>query len=653
LDSGASLSRDHFVAVEEFVDCFVSTSGLTIEFEASAGCDKKTQEPLRQCSAIIMERGNCSLEEYLHTERKNRRLNYTKNLELSTKVLEIVQALHDMGLTWLDIKPSNFVLFAAGGGVTIKGVDLESAVRLSKIPSPASRRRSRPTSGSGALTTAILTKATPSFMSPEMAASALRNAAAISAAAGQASTPNALPPIDTPFEDPLDNLKAVDVWAAGVTLWIIFDADGFDLMRRAFPLTGDEPDLVMAKLASLKQHDLAGLPRKHFGSNYVPWQAVVVEMLRRAPNDRPSAEQLLRKSAFTGSTPSMIVSVGGSGAAADHMDAKFNQIMLHMDAKLGMLKSTLQKTMFNLSERTYPTTFIIIEADVVESENTEDVKRGAIQRMKALMTAMVNSGSTMKEAIEACLQSKYYLSLVCEGCGTPQKPYYTVTQPKEIVGKIMPLLRVGFFAVCLTNTVSSVGRAFGLPTPTAGDSTIQNAAEYIERQTSSSLEEYTELQKAIKEAYSEKTGSVVPDSVSAAVGVSAIANAAASAIASASGGASASAKSGGAASASAGAASGSIDLSDDPLTTTVNAVGASPTPNPNPPSSKPASNKAGHPIVQLETGYCAREFYNFLQGVDPDENWRNILSRWTSPDGDVLFYCRHCCDRLRGTASDK
>jgi len=99
------------------------------------------------------------------------------------------------------------------------------------------------------------------------------------------------------------------------------------------------------------------------------------------------------------------------------------------------------------------------------------------------------------DVLSGLLKETEYLSLICELCHQTQFPAYELTKPREVVGKVIPLAKVGLKVVCLANTASSLGRVFGLPTPVLSSETMAKAKEFVESAASSSLEDFEILQE--------------------------------------------------------------------------------------------------------------------------------------------------------------
>ena len=100
------------------------------------------------------------------------------------------------------------------------------------------------------------------------------------------------------------------------------------------------------------------------------------------------------------------------------------------------------------------------------------------------------------------LQDKYRIALICEACRCPSEDegsWYEVREPRELVGKILPLARAGLQFASAVNKVSSLGRIFGLPTPVLQDSSFAAGREFLSDLERGGLSEYAELQRLVEE----------------------------------------------------------------------------------------------------------------------------------------------------------
>jgi Protein kinase domain len=99
-----------------FVRCY--------EFFPVAGYDKRFRN---QC-ALVMERGAQDLKSYLTAKG---RLEGKELRDACITATQCVQALHNAGLVWTDMKTENFVVMSSG---EVKGIDLESAMPIGDNP---------------------------------------------------------------------------------------------------------------------------------------------------------------------------------------------------------------------------------------------------------------------------------------------------------------------------------------------------------------------------------------------------------------------------------------------------------------------------------------------------------------------------------------
>jgi len=99
-----------------FVRCY--------EFFPVAGYDKRFRH---QC-ALAIERGSCDLKSFLNSRG---RLENKELRDACISATQCVQALHNAGLVWTDMKTENFVVMPSG---EVKGIDLESAMPIGDYP---------------------------------------------------------------------------------------------------------------------------------------------------------------------------------------------------------------------------------------------------------------------------------------------------------------------------------------------------------------------------------------------------------------------------------------------------------------------------------------------------------------------------------------
>jgi hypothetical protein len=117
-----------------------------------------------------------------------------------------------------------------------------------------------------------------------------------------------------------------------------------------------------------------------------------------------------------------------------------------------------------------------------------------------------------KGTVVSLLQDKYRIALICEACRCPSEEkdsWYEVREPREIVGKILPLARAGLQFASAFNRVSSLGRIFGLPTPVLQDSSFAAGREFLDDLEQGGLSEYAELQRLAQQRTSQFSSSPV------------------------------------------------------------------------------------------------------------------------------------------------
>ena len=157
----------------------------------------------------------------------------------------------------------------------------------------------------------------------------------------------------------------------------------------------------------------------------------------------------------------------------------------------------LQATVVNVNQRTCPTLFIISQPpERPAKKNIGSYVAAAIGKTKKLY-AFATDSSARQDMIAEQLKDKLHLTLVCELCHQPQpepEPY-ELTNPTEFAKKVLPLAKVGIKVVCGLNSISKIGRVFGLPSPVIPDGDLDKAREFVEAVGRSSLDDYKQLQE--------------------------------------------------------------------------------------------------------------------------------------------------------------
>jgi len=147
--------------------------------------------------------------------------------------------------------------------------------------------------------------------------------------------------------------------------------------------------------------------------------------------------------------------------------------------------------MQNLATRTAPTTFIL----VAHNHKTET----AMTRMQTLYSCLNNPVSNLKDAIISKLRDKEYIALVCEVCRNPVSKdyYYEISNPKEFVGKILPLANAGLKFVCILNSVAQLATCLGVPS--LDPSMLDEAQSFLDIMGSTTFDDYQSVQVSMSE----------------------------------------------------------------------------------------------------------------------------------------------------------
>jgi hypothetical protein len=113
-----------------------------------------------------------------------------------------------------------------------------------------------------------------------------------------------------------------------------------------------------------------------------------------------------------------------------------------------------------------------------------------------------------KETVVSLLQDKYHIALLCEVCRLPDEDkrlWYEVREPRETVGRILPLARAGLSFACASNKVSALARFFGLPTPVLENSAFTAGREFLHDLETGGLSDYEELQRLAEEQFKDQS----------------------------------------------------------------------------------------------------------------------------------------------------
>jgi len=120
-----------------------------------------------------------------------------------------------------------------------------------------------------------------------------------------------------------------------------------------------------------------------------------------------------------------------------------NETRARLDKGLDMLR----RTVVNINERTCPSLFIMLPRNFNSADEAATAVDTAVNRLQELYS-FISDLSAEQTVLMDLLHEKEYLALVCELCHMPQFPAIELTKPRETIGKILPLAKVGLTAVC-------------------------------------------------------------------------------------------------------------------------------------------------------------------------------------------------------------
>ena len=180
--------------------------------------------------------------------------------------------------------------------------------------------------------------------------------------------------------------------------------------------------------------------------------------------------------------------------------------------------SVLTKIVTNINKRNTPTTFLLIDVFSVQqsknqnknnntnnsqSTNLECFLKG-INKVKSVFDSVhqfvTDPVETTKSSMIDKLHDQMFLYLVCENCLQPQEGHNwpkTITKPKEIVPKVLPLAKAGLIAMRGVNFGLQIGKCFGIPVPSVGDENFSQLSEFFDNLGKGSLDDYDLLQDLV------------------------------------------------------------------------------------------------------------------------------------------------------------
>ena len=162
----------------------------------------------------------------------------------------------------------------------------------------------------------------------------------------------------------------------------------------------------------------------------------------------------------------------------------------------------IRVAVFNVNQRICPTLFII----TLPQPKTATPSATVFEMTKNLHNFIMDA-SACDEIINGYLNDTFLLSLVCELCRQPQEPPYEIHQTREaVVGKFLPLAKVGLKAACAVNVASSLGKVFGYETPEIPAEYLSSANEFLNLVNKSTLDDFKTLQEQVRLGHEQEAG---------------------------------------------------------------------------------------------------------------------------------------------------
>jgi len=184
-------------------------------------CGLSAGSPWKDAYGLVQEYGHCDLGKYIRSLQEQRGVGVDPMVILpeTKQLVDIVLAAHKSGWALLDIKESNFVRVhnESIGIYTLKAIDVETAVHVGsdhEIPQQVF--------------------GTPTYVSPELARWLLKTE-----------------PIRTNVD-----LMLADIWAVGVTVWKMFEAQGRSMWESELFNLGGNSDGILRRLTTITNQEV-------------------------------------------------------------------------------------------------------------------------------------------------------------------------------------------------------------------------------------------------------------------------------------------------------------------------------------------------------------------------------------------------------------
>ena len=129
---------------------------------------------------------------------------------------------------------------------------------------------------------------------------------------------------------------------------------------------------------------------------------------------------------------------------------KMLQLQENLQQSLNSGLAALRRCIFNMQERQFPSSFILVDDEPaidIEPESASDAASDGLRAIRSAVSKLNDISNMIRDpqtAIENSFQRRVILMLVCEACGSPVRPGYKISRPNEqVIGRYLPLARIG------------------------------------------------------------------------------------------------------------------------------------------------------------------------------------------------------------------
>jgi serine/threonine protein kinase len=227
-------------------------------------------------------------------------------------------------------------------------------------------------------------------------------------------------------------------------------------------------------------------------------------LLQREPEKRPTVASLLEKHPFFHPERDDKEMKDRLERFEKNQESQVKQLEI-MNANIVVIKKlsieskfelrhtchVLLKGIFEATEVSTPSSFIVLKNKLELTTEPSDIEVGIkwVERIISVFSNVADGQvdaafETIKEGIKDLIVGKeMYLYLIDELTGEPVQAKgwpITITEPSEIVPKLLPLMKVGMRAMSIYNGAAGLAKMFGYPAPIVPKAWAEGAQESVE-----------------------------------------------------------------------------------------------------------------------------------------------------------------------------